>query len=158
MKFLLIVLFIVILAGLILRYIRSQGAVSGPPSAKVAEIPSIVSTLERNGFGGSFVVFLFTLPGNNDEMMPNIQYSIENGRVGLDWVLEAPQNIKDQIPLADFIKRNGYIALRNDGEDVPYLRVEGKGVGDLGVKILREFYHLSPDATLELISEGVMRD
>lgn len=79
---------------------------------------------------------------SHHEMMPNIQYSIENGRVGLDWVLEAPQNIKDQTALADFIKRNGYTVLRNDTEDVPYLRVEGEGVADLGVKILCEFYHM----------------
>ena len=86
--------------------------------------------------------------------MPNLQYSMENRRVGLDWVLEAPQNIKDETAVADFIKLNGY-TISKDMEDVHYLRVEGEGIDQLGVKILRDFYHLPPDTKLELIADGV---
>lgn len=153
MKILLIVVFLVILAGIILRSLRSRG-VQDPLSPTIDEIPSIVAALERKSFDGAFVVFLFTLPGNNDELLPNLQYSMENRRVGLDWVLEAPQNIKDETAVADFIKLNGY-TISKDMEDVHYLRVEGEGIDQLGVKILRDFYHLPPDTKLELIVDGV---
>ena len=157
MKILLILVFFAILAGIILRSLRSRG-IQNPPSTTIDEIPSLVSLLERQAIDHTFIVFLFNLPGNNDESMPNLQYSVENRRVGLDWVLEAPQNIKDETALADFIKRNGYIVSKNDMEDVHYLRVEGEGIANLGVKILREFYHLPPDTKLELIVEGVFRE
>lgn len=37
---------------------------------------------------------------------------------------------------------------------VRYLRVEGKDLENLGIKILRDFYHLAPEAKLQLIIEG----
>ena len=97
---------------------------------------------------------MFSLPGNHDETLPNLQYSIENGRLGFDWVLMAPQNVKDETSLLDFIKQLGYTPSKREMNDVRYLRVEGKGAEDLGLKVLRDFYHLPPEVKLELIVEG----
>ncbi len=154
MKVLVVLVFIVIAIGLMLRYVRGLAAGSNQPLTTIDQIPSIVSTLERNGFDGSYVVF--TLPGNNDDSLPNLQYSIENKRLGLDWVLEAGQNVRDEAAVSEFIKRNGY-TVSKVADDPSYLRVEGKGLDDLGIKILRDFYHLTPDTKLELIVEGVVR-
>ena len=156
MKIFVVLVFIAIAIGLMLRYVRGLAAGSNPPSTTIDQIPSIVSSLERTGFDGSYVVFMFTLPGNNDDALPNLQYSIENKRLGLDWVLEARQNVRDEASVSEFIKRNGY-TVSKVAEDPSYLRVEGKGLDDLGIKILRDFYHLTPDTKLELIVEGVMR-
>lgn len=155
MKVLVVLVFIVIAIGLMLRYVRGLAAGSSPPFTTIDQIPSIVSTLERTGFDGSYVVFMFTLPGNNDDALANLQYSIENKRVGLDWVLEARQNVRDEAAVSEFIKRNGY-TVSKVAQDPGYLRVEGKGIDDLGIKILRDFYHLTPDTKLELIVEGVV--
>jgi hypothetical protein len=121
--------------------------------ATTDQLPSIVSKLQRTGRDGSFVVFMFEIPSNHDEAVVNLQYSIENGRLGLDWVLLAPQNVKDETQLADFIKRNGYRVSKHEMNDVSYLRVEGKDIETLGVKILRDFYHLPSEMKLELIIE-----
>lgn len=154
MKALIPIIVVVAVIWLIVVLMRSKGGGQEPTYATRDQIPSIVSKLQRTGRDGSFVVFMFSLPGNHDDTLPNLQYSIENGRLGFDWVLIAPQNVKDETSLLDFIKRLGYTPSKLEMNDVRYLRVEGKGVEDLGVKVLRDYYHLAPEVKLELIVEG----
>ena len=155
MKILVPIVVVVAVIGLIVVLLRSKSTSQESTFATRDQIPSIVSRLQRTGHDGSFVVFMFSIPGNHDETLPNLQYSIENGRLGFDWVLIAPQNVKDESSVTDFIKRLGYTSSKREMNDVRYLRVEGKGIEDLGLKILRDFYHLAADAKLELIVEGV---
>ena len=97
---------------------------------------------------------MFSVPANDDETLPNLQYSIEDSQVGLDWVLIAPPNIKDESRLTEFIKRNGYTVSKKDVNEVSYLRVEGSGIEELGIKILRDFHKLPADTRLGLVVEG----
>jgi hypothetical protein len=148
---------IVLVAAVIcLRVIllRAKGARQEPTYATRDQIPTIVSKLQRTGRDGSFVVFMFSIPGNHDETLPNLQYSVENGQLGFDWVLIAPQNMKDETAVTDFIKRFGHTSSKREMNGVRYLRFEGMGVEDLGLKILQDFYHLPSDTKLELIVEG----
>ena len=154
MKILVPIIVVVAVIWLMVVFVRSKGAGREPTYATRDQIPSIVSKLQQTGRDGSFVVFMFSIPNNRDETLPNLQYSIETGRLGFDWVLIAPQNIKDEAPVLDFIKRLGYTASKREMNDVCHLRVEGKGIEDLGLKLLRDFYHLAPEAKLELIIEG----
>ena len=154
MKILVPILVVIVVVGLIVVLVRSKGVGQEPTYATRDQIPSIVSKLQRTGRDGSFVVFMFSIPGNHDETLPNLQYSVENGRLGFDWVLIAPQNLKDETRVLDFIKGLGYTASKREMNDVHYLRFEGKGIEDVGLKILRDFYHLAPEAKLELIIEG----
>lgn len=154
MNILVTILVVVAVIWLIVILVRSQSASQKPIYATRDQLPSIVSKLQRTGRDGSFVVFMFPIPSNHDEVFPNLQYSIENGRLGFDWVLLAPQNIKDETQLADFMKRSGYTVSKLEMNDVSYLRVEGKDLEDLGIKVLRDFYHLTPETKLELITEG----
>jgi hypothetical protein len=135
---------------LLVVLLRSKGVHQEPTYAT----REIVSKLQRTGRDGSFVVFMFSIHANRDETLSNLQYSIESGHLGFDWVLLAPQNIKDERPVTDFIKRLGYTLSKREMNDVRYLRIEGKGVEDLGLKILRDFYHLPSETKLELIVEG----
>jgi len=154
MKLLVPIIIVVAVIALIVVLLRSKGV--GQESVYVTrdQIPSIISKLQRTGHDGSFVVFMFSIPGNHDEILPDLQYSIENGRLGFDWVLMAPQNVRDENSVTDFIKRLGYTSSKQEMNDVRYLRVEGKGIEDLGLKILHDFYHLADDVKLELIVEG----
>jgi len=155
MKILIPILVLLAVIGLIVVLARSKIARQDPTCATRDQILSIVSKLQRTGRDGSFLVFMFSLPGNHDETLPNLQYSIEKGRLGFEWVLLAPQNIKDESRLRIFITRLGYTISENQMNGVSYLRIEGKALEDLGVRILRDFYHLAPEAKLELIVEGV---
>lgn len=154
MKTLVPIIVVVAFIWLIAVLLRSNRTRQEPSYATRDQIPSVVSRLQRTGRDGSFVVFMFSIPGNHDETLPNLQYSIEYGRFGFDWVLMAPQNIKDENSVADFIKRRGYSSSKREANDVPYLRVEDEGVENLGLEILRDLYHLPSDTKLELIVEG----
>lgn len=154
MQLLIPIVIAVAVIWLMIVLLRPRGARQEPTFATRDQIPSIVSKLQQTGRDGSFVVFMFSIPGNHDETLPNLQYSIENGQLGFDWVLLAPQNIQDETLVTDFIKRLGYTLSKREMNAVPYLRIEGEAIGDLGLKILRDLYQLPSDSKLQLIVEG----
>jgi hypothetical protein len=122
-----------------------------------SQIPAVVSQLKAFGKDSSFVVFVFMPEGKvapEDEEGVNLQYSIENGRIGLDWVLLAPQNIADKEKIAAYIADRGFAANMREMNKVSYLRVENGDVADLGARIATEFYHLDPADQVDLIVDG----
>ena len=119
------------------------------------QMPAVVAKLQREGKDSSFAVFMFVPTTGEPSGVPvNLQYSIENGKTGLDWVLLSPRNIVDQKALSTFITDSGYKIFEREENDVKYLRAEGNGVSELGGKICREFYHLSPKEKIELLTDG----
>jgi hypothetical protein len=121
----------------------------------VEQMPAVVAKLQREGKDSSFAVFMFEpRAGEPKKVSVNLQFSIENGVTGLDWVLLSPRNIADKEALSAFIASSGHAVSEHEMNDVKYLRVEGSGVSELGVKICREFYHLTPDEKMELLAEG----
>ena len=119
------------------------------------QMPAVVAKLQREGKNSSFAVFMFVPTTGEPSGVPiNLQYSIENGVTGLDWVLLSPRNIADQKALSSFIIKSGYKISEREENEVKYLRVEGSGVSVLGGKICREFYHLSPNEKIELLTDG----
>lgn len=123
-------------------------------SASVAQLPEIVAQLAATGPDASFVVFLFAPDGAADEEPLNLQYSKENGRLGLDWVLLAPPNIRDKEKFADFVRAHGHLAQACEMNGVHYLRVEGERLDELGMAILMQVYRRGPDSEMDLIVEG----
>ncbi len=119
------------------------------------QMPTVVAKLQREGKNSSFAVFMFVPTTGEPNGVPvNLQYSIENGVTGLDWVLLSPRNIADQKAISTFITDSGYKIFEREENDVRYFRVEGNGVSELGVKICREFYHFPSDEKIELLTDG----
>ena len=69
-------------------------------------------------------------------------------------MLHSPRNIADKKALEAFIAKSGYEFSELEMNDVRYLRVESSDISELGVKICREFYHLSPNEKIELLADG----
>jgi hypothetical protein len=126
------------------------------PTASVTSrnIQEVISQLDRSSQNGHFVVFMFIPPDSADGEAVNLQYSIENGVVGLDWVLLGPRNIADRDSVCQFASKLGYRFDECEMNGVHYLRVAGSGISELGAKIIEDFYHVNPDIKLELITEG----
>jgi hypothetical protein len=103
---------------------------------------------------GHFAVLMFVPPGSSDDEAVNLQYSIEHGAVGLDWVLLGPRNIADRGKVTEFASQRGYRFEEHQGNGVRYLRLTGTGISDLGARIVCEFYKIGPDTKLEMITEG----
>ncbi len=134
-----------------MRFVRSRAAPAN--SATVADVPSIVAKLATLK-DGSFVVFMFDSPAASGGDVVNLQYSVERGAVGLDWVLLGQTNIADKERVAAFASRLGHPMTERVMNDVHYLRTEGHGLDSLGASIIVELYRMPRDAELDLVTEG----
>ena len=139
---------ITILALLVRRRIAPAYAVTA------RDIPEVISRLQRSSKDGHFAVLMFVPPGSSDGGAVNLQYSIQQGAVGLDWVLQGPRDIADEKRIREFVSEAGYRFVAQEMNGVRYWRVTGSGISDLGAKIVREFYQIDPDTKLGLITQG----
>ena len=115
---------------------------------------SVVAELKAGEGDPRFAVFMFVSKVAKDNEYTNLQYSIENGVIGLDWVLLGDRNIRDMEKVKAFASRNGHIFNDRVMNDVEYLRVEGEGLAELGIKLLIEGYQIGPDDKVKLYAEG----
>jgi len=122
-------------------------------AATVADIPGIVAKLATLK-DGSFAVFMFNSPLSSGGDAVNLQYSVEHGAVGLDWVLLGQTNIADKEKIAAFAAQLGHTMTERVMNNVHYLRTEGPALDRLGTSIVVELYCIPPDAQLGLITEG----
>jgi hypothetical protein len=130
--------------------------VAAEVKVKMADIPSIFEKLRATAKDGSFAVFIFTPPGKSspDEAV-NIQFSIEGGRAGLDWVLLGQPNIRDKEKFVQLGRKLGYRIVEREMNGVKYLRVEeGGSLPRLCEASIRDLYRIPSDAELDLIPEG----
>lgn len=151
MKIAFIAVAIVVLVLILVVIARSRGVSS---TALVKQLPAVLERLCATGTDESFVVFLFEAPARtSSDPTINLQYSIDHGVLGLDWVLIAPQNIADKEAIREFLARGGRVVNERVENGVKYLRVEGSGLEELGLGIMTEFYHLTPETRVDLVVE-----
>src|SRR5262249_17295046 len=88
---------------------RKKAVIADTPVCTVSQIPAVFERLKNEGGDGSFAVFMFqppNKPGSDDAI--NIQFSIEGGRIGLDWYLIGPSNIQDKEKFKRRVSSLGY--------------------------------------------------
>jgi hypothetical protein len=147
-------IFIIVAAALVIAlFFFRRGSVAPTKSVTVAEIPGIVSQLATTN-DGSFAVFMFDSPLSPGGDAVNLQYSVEQRAVGLDWVLLSQTNIADKEKISAFASRMGHPMIERVVNDVHYLRTEGRDLDKLGMNILSELYGVARDKQLDLITEG----
>ena len=126
-------------------------------SVQPSQLPAVVEQLKQKGKEASWVVFMFYTPNisaETDDNCPNLQFSIQNGTIGLDWVLLGPRNIVDEERIAEFIQSKGHTAAEMGINDVEYLRVEDGDICGLGSSIIEEFYKMPRDADIGILVSG----
>ena len=125
-------------------------------------IPDLVTQLRSKGTNGSFAVLMFRPPEamhlDNSENDANIQYSMNNNVVGLDWVLMAPINIKDRERITEFFISHGHTVATESMNAATYLRVEDGDLTNLGIQVLTEFYKINSDTNVGLLVNNVELD
>jgi hypothetical protein len=126
-----------------------------PRPVLVSQIPSVFDQLKANHKDASWAAFTFCPAGEpaTDQNSVNIQYSVEGGKIGFDWVLLAPRNIADKDKIVAFMKDKHYTVLEREGNGVRYLRVEDGDLVQLG-KQIAEFYHLQADGQMGIFADG----
>ena len=127
-----------------------------PSYVSVSQIPAVFNQLKAAQKEASWAVFVFCPVGEpaNDQTVVNLQYSVVNGAIGLDWVLLSPRNIADKDKIAAFIKDRHYAVSERELNGVRFLRVEDGNLVQLGIQIVREFYHLPENSQMEFNKDG----
>jgi len=122
----------------------------------VCQIPEIVKKLGVNRNEGSWAAFAFASAGERSEpeSVVNLQYSYENGTVGLDWVLLAPRNVKDREKFSEFVRTQKHKLVQKEANGVKYLRVEDGDIVNLGLKVMKEMYRLTDESKVEIFTDG----
>lgn len=141
---------------------RRSGGRFSPKSfdfrVQIHDIAGGVQQLRANGREDSWMAFLFDTgiesakTGDRDLAL---QYSIIDGRLGLDWVLIAPRNVADQDDVAQFMRDCGHEVALFKMNEVEFLRVEDGDLAALGEHILNDMYRVPPTAELGLLIDGI---
>lgn len=101
-------------------------------------------------------MLIFDAPGSQEpEPAVNLRFSIEGGRAGLDWVLLAPQNLRDQDRFSHLAREHGHRVAVRETNEVSYLRVEDGDLAQLSLAVMQELYGLSLSDTAELLVGGL---
>lgn len=150
------IIIVACIVGVALLVLLARKKISIAPTYSVTsrDIPEVISQLDRSSQNGHFAVLMFVPPSSTDGEAVNLQYSIESGTVGMDWVLIGPRNIADREKISEFASKLGHRLDEREMNGVHYLRVTGSGISELGAKIIQDFYHISPGTKLEMITEG----
>lgn len=104
---------------------------------------------------GSFWVVLVPETAENNGYSANLQVSIANNTISLDWVLIAERNIKDKSKFLSIVTKHGLEAKALSGNGVNYLRVEdSKDFPGLSKDILERIYGVNESTRMNLIITG----
>jgi len=127
---------------------------------RIRDIRRVFQRLSASGTDGTFAMFSFAVSGplkaKPDDLC--VQFSIENARPGLDWVLEDPRNFaaKDRV-MAFFAKRGSPLTQRTMN-DVDYLRTEQGDLVALCRDLLTEVFGVSNQQDMDLTVDGFALD
>jgi hypothetical protein len=124
---------------------------------RMEQMRNVVNQLALKGREASWAMFMFytgVLSSATDDQCINLQYSIENGQLGLDWILLGERNISDQELIRRFASRRGHTLIHRETNDVRYLRIENGDIHALGLEIAETYYGVPLDADIGLLLEG----
>jgi hypothetical protein len=125
-------------------------------SVSLLDVPRVLSSLSATGKDGSFAVFLFGTKGQPPAKVDalNVQFSLEGGRPGIDWVLLAPLNLESQVKFIGFFTQKRLTLLHKEQNDVKYLRVEGDHLAELLQGFLSGEFGVASEQRMKLIVSG----
>jgi hypothetical protein len=118
----------------------------------LSQIPSVVKHLQDTGKDSSFAVLCFPSPcaQESENGFINIQFAIQGGLLGLEWVLIGEENIEDRQRVVKFIEGEGYTVTERELNQVPYLRVEVGDLTTLCTRIITQCYGYTSDSNVQL--------
>ncbi|TAM40488.1 MAG: hypothetical protein EPN61_11230 [Burkholderiaceae bacterium] len=120
------------------------------------QIPLVLEQLQWNARDGSWATLMFSTAissADTDDSILNLQYSVEEGIAGLDWVLLGPRNIAELEQVAAFAASRGHQVMVRTMNNVSYLRVEDGDIGALGQSIIAQ-YGIPSDNDIGLLASA----
>jgi hypothetical protein len=124
---------------------------------RMPQMPQVVAQLAAEGDECAWAMFMFYTQVHSqatDDQCLNLQYSIEQGTLGLDWILLGERNIADQEAICQFARRKGHSVKRGQTNGVRYLRIEGDELAALGPDIAARLYGVNRTTDIGLLVDG----
>jgi hypothetical protein len=122
---------------------------------RIADLPRLLRALKSHGEEGSFAVLtLRAADSNGAAAEAHVQFSIETGRVGLDWVLQSQRNISDRARFVEVARALGHVVNERETAEVRYLRVDQGDLPHLAAALAERLYGLGPNDAVQLMCEG----
>ena len=150
-----IILALVTIYQIYLRYnIRHNNSDGG--YVTISELPELIKALNASKTNGSFFVLLIPNTAESDGYNANLQYSIEDNEIGIDWVLIAKSNINNKDKFEEIIKNKGLNCKHLSGNNVDYIRATGnKNMEEIGKSLLQEMFSVTAETKFQLIITGM---
>lgn len=161
----LVAAFVVVVAAILLIGSRMPDSARSKPNAqptlkqneaRLSQLPAIVQALSQGTAEPRWVALMFSTPDrpSYDDAI-NLNLSVEDGRVGFDWVLLAPRNIEDQEKFTAFARSRGVEPHRRTMNGVSYLRVERVEITPFTTAIVTDMYQRPSDQSLDIVYDGI---
>jgi hypothetical protein len=133
---------LLILAGLATyifwRTRRNQGI--RRKTIAVSDVGEVFRQISAQGVETSFAVFAFRT-GEEDDAV-EIQFSVEDGKTGLDWILMSPANIEEKPKVLQYARSKGVEWNEKEMNDWLYLRIEQGDVVGLCTSLIEDLYQV----------------
>ena len=147
-------LLLVLFCVAVFLYLRRGGSTAAG-FVTTRDFPALCNALQQSGREGSFWVVLVPGTARADGCAANLQYSIEDGVLGADWVLIAERNIEDKDHFLAGLQRAGARVTEKEGNAVRYLRATGApDLAAAGQELLHRVYDVNLGDDLQLIVTG----
>lgn len=145
-----------VMVALILVFANlTRRPVKGPYVIGLQDVARVFDKLQSDHRNEDFGAFIFFDGNPTRENAVNLQFSIEHGRIGFDWVLRAAVNIRDQKRFREFAHDQGYSVAAEQLNGVNYFRVENGDLPGLCKKVMQAMYGAPPDGQLGLMVSGI---
>ena len=151
MTFLLVVFVVMVLAGGLLLRRGNEARIS------LREIPSVFARVDAAGKDGTFAAFCFRIADETvKDTAVNVQFSVEDGRAGFDWMLTSEVNGRDRERFLALARDLGHTVIEHKARNgCEYLRAEDGDLAALCRASIVELYRLPESAEVGLAWQGI---
>ena len=150
MTYLLLLFVVMVLAGGLFLRRGNEAKVS------LGEIPVVFAKVEAAGQDGTFATFCFRFADETvKDPAVNVQFSVDDGRAGFDWVLICEVNRRDREKFLALARKLGHTVTEHKARNgCEFLRAEDGDLAGLCRASIVELYGLAESAEMGLVWQG----
>lgn len=108
----------------------------------VADVGEVFRQISAQGVETSFAVFAIRTGEEGEDDAVEIQFSVEDGKTGLDWILMSPANIEEKPKVIQYAASKGVEWQEKEMNDWLYLRIEQGDVVGLCTSLIEDLYQV----------------
>lgn len=137
----LIIIVVLFIAGMaVWKLLRSRGKGIHTRTISVCGIGEVYRQISTQGVETSFAVFVIAPPQWDAKDTVEVQFSVEEGVTGLDWILMSKPNQREKMRVIQYALRKGAEWKECEMNKWLYLRIEQGDLVKLCTSLIRDLY------------------